>query len=34
MFETVLAIEEPKEDVIIKEAENDLDGLNYLPEKA
>ena len=33
MFETVLAIEEPKEDVIIKEAENDLDGLNYLAGK-
>lgn len=33
MFETVLAIEEPKEDVIIKEAKNDLDGLNYLAGK-
>ena len=33
MFETVLAIEEPKEDVVIKAAENDLDGLNYLAGK-
>ncbi|WP_242980492.1 glucose-6-phosphate isomerase [Blautia argi] len=33
MFETVLAIEEPKDDVVIKEAENDLDGLNYLAGK-
>lgn len=33
MFETVLEIEEPKEDVILKEAENDLDGLNYLAGK-
>lgn len=33
MFETVLAIEEPKEDLAIKEAENDLDGLNYLAGK-
>ena len=33
MFETVLEIAEPKEDVIIKEAESDLDGLNYLAGK-
>ena len=33
MFETVLEIEEAKEDVIIKEAESDLDGLNYLAGK-
>ena len=33
MFETVLAIEEPKVDLAIKEAENDLDGLNYLAGK-
>ena len=33
MFETVLAIEEPKEDLAIKEADNDLDGLNYLAGK-
>jgi len=30
MFETVLAVEEPSCDVTIEEAENDLDGLNYL----
>ena len=28
-----LAIEEPKEDVVIKAAESDLDGLNYLAGK-
>ena len=33
MFETVLAIEEPKEDVVIKEETSDLDGLNYLAGK-
>ena len=33
MFETVLAIEEPKEDVVIKEEAVDLDGLNYLAGK-
>ena len=33
MFETVLAVEEPKVDLAIKEADNDLDGLNYLAGK-
>ena len=33
MFETVLAIEEPKTDVVIKEEASDLDGLNYLAGK-
>ena len=30
LFETVLKIEEPAEDVLIREEEVDLDGLNYL----
>ena len=33
MFETVLAIEEPKDDIVIKEEASDLDGLNYLAGK-
>ena len=33
MFETVLEIEEPKTDVVIKEEASDLDGLNYLAGK-
>ena len=32
-FETVLAIEEPKDDIVIKEEASDLDGLNYLAGK-
>lgn len=33
LFETVLNVEQPRKDVTLKEAENDLDGLNYLSGK-
>lgn len=33
MFETVMELEKPSLDITVKEAENDLDGLNYLSGK-
>lgn len=33
LFETVLNVEKPKHELTIEEAENDLDGLNYLAGK-
>ncbi|OON93588.1 MAG: glucose-6-phosphate isomerase, partial [Candidatus Epulonipiscioides saccharophilum] len=33
IFETVINIEQPKDEIILEEAENDLDGLNYLAGK-
>lgn len=33
IFETVIAISKPEKDLVIEEAENDLDGLNYLSGK-
>ncbi|MCD2476548.1 glucose-6-phosphate isomerase, partial [Staphylococcus aureus] len=32
-FETVLNVEKPKHELTIEEADNDLDGLNYLAGK-
>lgn len=33
IFETVISIEEPSQDITLKEADSDLDGLNYLAGK-
>lgn len=33
LFETIITIEEPKSDIILKEEEDNLDGLNYLSGK-
>ena len=33
MFETVLNVEKPRHELTIEEADNDLDGLNYLAGK-
>lgn len=34
LFETVIKVEEPRHELFIEEAENDLDGLNYLAGKS